>query len=152
MDWSRRCGAAGQRVPMLGICVGMQILFDQSEEFGLHPGLGLVPGEVRRLPDPAPGRRGMRVPNVGWRALCPRVDDPVLGDLAFDTMTYFVHSYAVEPKDAADIAATIEFNGRDVVAAIHRGNIMGFQFHPEKSGEAGIALIRRFLDFSPGLN
>ena len=139
---------AARRVPMLGICVGMQILFHRSEEFGFHPGLGLVPGEVRRLPDLAPGRRGMRVPNVGWRTLRPQAGDPFLGDLAPDTMAYFVHSYAVAPENPGDVAATIDFNGRDVVAAIHHGNILGFQFHPEKSGEAGMALIRRFLDFS----
>ncbi len=144
--------AIGRRVPTLGICVGMQILSEGSEEFGRHPGLGVLEGEVRRLPDLPPGERGIRVPNVGWRTLRPRAGDPVLGDLAPETMTYFVHSYAFEPARASDIAATIDFNGRDVAAVVRRGSVMGFQFHPEKSGPAGLALIRRFMALGPGAN
>lgn len=144
--------AIAGRVPVLGICVGMQILAEASEEFGRHPGLGVLEGEVRRLPDLPPGERGIRVPNVGWRALAVRGGDPVLGDLALNTMAYFVHSYAFAPKHDSDVAATIDFNGRPVAAVVRRGHVMGFQFHPEKSGPAGLALIRRFMALAPGAN
>lgn len=144
--------AVARRVPLLGICVGMQILGDESEEFGRHPGLGILGGTVRRLPSPAGGERGMRIPNVGWRAIEARAEDPILGDLAPGTMAYFVHSYALAPQDPADIAATITFNGVPVAAAVRRGSVMGYQFHPEKSGPAGLALIRRFLALGAGAN
>jgi imidazole glycerol-phosphate synthase subunit HisH len=144
--------AIARRVPTLGICVGMQILSEGSEEFGRHPGLAVLDGRVRRLPDLPAGERGIRVPNVGWRALKPRAGDPVLGDLAPETMTYFVHSYAFGPARASDVAATIDFNGRAIAAVVRRGSVMGFQFHPEKSGPAGLALIRRFMALGPGAN
>lgn len=133
--------------PLLGICLGMQILADRSEEFGLHEGLGFIPGTVKRLPEGGEGSNIIRIPNVGWRALKPVPGDPFLGDLARGTMMYFVHSYAPLVEDAAHVAATIEVNGVDVAAAIRRGNVVGFQFHPEKSGPAGLDLLRRFLDF-----
>jgi len=144
--------AVARHVPLLGICVGMQILAEAGEEFGRHPGLGVLQGEVKRLPDLAPGERGIRVPNVGWRVLRTRADDPVLGDLAPGTMTYFVHSYAFAPKYAHDVAATIDFNGRTVAAVVRRDHVMGYQFHPEKSGPAGLALIRRFMALPQGAN
>jgi glutamine amidotransferase len=142
--------AVARRVPVLGICVGMQILGEESEEFGRHRGLGVLEGGVRRLPEPAPGARGIRVPNVGWRALRVTSGDPVLGDLAPDTMAYFVHSYALAPAREADIAATIDVNGRAVAAVVRRGSVMGYQFHPEKSGPAGLALIQRFMAVGAG--
>lgn len=135
--------AAKRRTPLLGICVGMQILADRSEEFGEHTGLGLVPGVVRRLPEEAGG--GQRVPNVGWRVLYPRADDPLMGDVADGTMAYFVHSYAFEPKESSVVAATIKFNDTMIAAAIHQDNVTGYQFHPEKSGADGLALIRQFF-------
>lgn len=135
---------AGHRgIPFLGICLGMQLLTDRSEEFGDHVGLGLIPGVVRRLPE----GRDVRIPNVGWRELEPRPSDPLLGDLPDRTMMYFVHSYAPVPTDPTHIGATINVNGQHVAVAIRRGNVIGYQFHPEKSGPQGLELIRRFISF-----
>jgi imidazole glycerol-phosphate synthase subunit HisH len=120
--------------PLLGICVGCQLLLDEGEEFGRHPGLGLVPGVVRRLPEGA-----VRIPNVGWRRL-----EPAAGS-AFTGMVYFVHSYAPYARDEADVAATIALNGQRVPAALRRGSIVGVQFHPEKSGPVGLSLLARFI-------
>lgn len=132
--------AARAGKPVLGICLGMQLLAIASEEFGTHRGLGLVPGVVRRLPE-----GGMRIPNVGWRKLEADAEDFVAG--ADGQMVYFVHSYALEPEDPSVVAATISFNGTHAVAAIRSGALFGMQFHPEKSGPVGLELIRTFLDW-----
>lgn len=137
--------AAGRGVPLLGICLGMQMLCDASEEFGLHRGLGLIPGTVARLPDNDGGPGLLRIPNVGWRKLLPHGNDPVLGDLSTDQMCYFVHSFAATPTYPDHLIATIDFNGHHVAAAIRKDNVIGFQFHPEKSAEGGIAMLSRFL-------
>jgi len=137
---------ARRGTPLLGICLGMQMLVDRSEEFGPHEGLGLIPGTVKRLPEGDEDSNAVRIPNVGWRPLRPVPGDPFLGDLATGAMMYFVHSYAPVVEDAAHVAATIEVNGVDVAAVIRRGNVVGCQFHPEKSGPAGLDLLRRFLD------
>ncbi|MEZ5670409.1 MAG: imidazole glycerol phosphate synthase subunit HisH [Alphaproteobacteria bacterium] len=144
--------AAARGVPILGICVGCQLMLDRGEEFGAHAGLGLIPGAVARLPAPRSGDPdAIRIPNVGWRRLEVRPGAPVLDTLAPGTMMYFVHSYAPMVADPAHVAATIDVNGTAIPVAIHRGNLVGVQFHPEKSGPAGLALIGRFLaaDFSP---
>ena len=129
--------------PLLGICLGMQMLFDGSEEFGKYEGLGFLRGVVRRLPEGT-----MRIPNVGWRLLYPNAANHFLADIDQDTMVYFVHSYAVQPKEDAAVAATISFNGQETVIAVQHENIMGFQFHPEKSGPKGLMLLERFLTAS----
>jgi imidazole glycerol-phosphate synthase subunit HisH len=144
--------AIARRVPLLGICVGMQILAEASEEFGRHEGLGVLGGTVRRLTDPPTGTRGIRVPNVGWRTLTVRPRTTLFADLSPNTMTYFVHSYALEPAHLTDVEATIEVNERSVPAIVRRGSVMGYQFHPEKSGPAGLSLIRRFMSLQPGAN
>jgi glutamine amidotransferase len=141
------CVAAERGVPILGICVGCQLLLSRGEEFGSHDGLGLIPGTVSRLPaprddDPA----AIRIPNVGWRRLDVRPGTPVLGALGPDDMMYFVHSYAPRPDEPAHVLATIHVNGGDVPVAVRRGNIVGVQFHPEKSGPAGLRMLGRFLD------
>lgn len=142
--------AVKRRVPLLGICVGMQILAETGEEFGLHDGLGIWGGVVRRLPDPPMGVRGTRVPNVGWRALSARAG--YFADLPAGTMAYFVHSYALSPGEPGDVEATIDFNGAALPAIVRCGSAMGFQFHPEKSGPAGLSLIERFMALAPGAN
>lgn len=133
-------------VPLLGICVGMQVLAGQGEEFGLHEGLGLIPGTVKRLPEDETGQ-GIRIPNVGWRRLHVKAGHADLfGTDGDGPMVYFVHSYAPVPENADHVAATIAVNGREIAAVIRKGPIAGFQFHPEKSGAVGLAMLSRFLN------
>ena len=132
--------------PILGICVGCQLLLTRGEEFGQHDGLDLIPGTVARLPEPqADAPDAARIPNVGWRPLEVREGTPVIGSLKAAEWMYFVHSYAPMVDDEKDIAATIRINGADIPVAIVRDNIVGVQFHPEKSGPAGLRLLARFL-------
>ena len=133
--------------PFLGICVGMQVMFEAGEEFGEHAGLGIVKGRVTRIP--ASGARGPhKIPHIGWCELRPAQDwqgtifEPLDGTNA---SAYFVHSYMGVPE-AADRLATVDYDGVSVCAAIKRGNAYGCQFHPEKSGETGLAVLRRFME------
>jgi glutamine amidotransferase len=138
--------AAARGVPILGICVGCQLLLSRGEEFGDHEGLGLIPGTVSRLPSPrADDPTCIRIPNVGWRALDARPNSRVLGKLGPSQMMYFVHSYAPRPENDAHVSASIAINGENVAVAVERDNIAGVQFHPEKSGPVGLALLAHFL-------
>lgn len=143
-----RAAASGKRI--LGICLGMQLLTTRSEEFGDHNGLNLIGGEVLRLP--GPDRKAMdfdRVPNTGWRRV--KLRDRVLSlcHSSGDPYYYFVHSYGVRCTENADVAATITVNNEEISAIVGRGNIWGFQFHPEKSGLAGLALLKYFVRSGP---
>jgi imidazole glycerol phosphate synthase glutamine amidotransferase subunit len=132
--------AAQEGVPVLGICLGLQLLFDESEESPGVAGLGLVPGVVRRL------RTERKVPHIGWSEVAWREDAllaPATGGAAASTY-YFVHSYACDPLDPADVLATAE-HGSQFVAAAGHGSVMGVQFHPEKSSAAGLDLLGRWL-------
>lgn len=134
--------AASSGTPILGICLGMQLLADESSEFGSHRGLGLVPGKVRRLP-----AGSTRIPNVGWRRL--DWDDDGTAEAAGvspDDMVYFVHSYGFEAENSEDVVATTEFNGEGPAAIVRRDAVVGMQFHPEKSANTGLALINWFLN------
>jgi glutamine amidotransferase len=140
--------AAKRGVPVFGICLGMQLLASESEEHGLHQGLGLMPGRVVRL---SATETGFRVPNIGWcdaRASRPSV----LFDSAAGGCFYHVHSFHLVPKEGASVAATINYSGRDVVVAVERENLFGVQFHPEKSQDDGLELLARFFQHlrSPG--
>ncbi len=139
------CDAAGSGTPLLGICLGMQLLFDGSTEFGSHEGLGLIPGRVARLPAADAATGGQRIPNVGWRRLGRRDGSALLSSCGADAMFYFVHSYVPEPASDGDVIGSLDFNGRKVAVLVERGRVFGCQFHPEKSGPEGLKLLREFL-------
>lgn len=126
----RRHASEGR--PLLGICLGMQLLADTSEEHGLHEGLGIVPGRVVRL---APSDPSLPVPNIGW---CDVATDG--GDDAY----YFAHGYHLVPDDPADVAGAFDYGG-PVTAIVRRGSVTGVQFHPEKSQDAGLEMLERFV-------
>lgn len=125
--------------PFLGICLGMQALFDGSEEGPGIRGLGLIPGRVRRLPD-----RGLKIPHMGWNSLTPDKESPLLDGLPADPYVYFVHSYACEADKPEDVLARARY-GIDFHAAVQRGNVAGMQFHPEKSGPVGERMLMNFI-------
>ncbi len=136
---------AARGTPLLGICLGMQLMFSRSDEFGDHAGLDLIAGRVRRLSPPDGGVDAVRIPNVGWRTIRWRRPDPLVRAAGDRAMYYFVHSYAPVPDDPAHVRATIALNGDDVVVVARRNNLVGVQFHPEKSGPAGLMLLGRFV-------
>ena len=135
------CLAAEIGVPVLGICLGMQLLAEESEEFGRHKGLGLIPGQVVRLQTRHPGER---VPNIGWCDVMPAPKAALYRGVAPGTALYFAHSYALACRDADDVVATIRFGGETVTVGVQRGNIHGAQFHPEKSQDGGLAILTAF--------
>lgn len=138
--------------PILGICIGMQILFDVSEEFGQHRGLGLLPGRVTAVPGTTVSGKAHRVPHIGWDQLIyPETGRRWGGTLLAPhdggcPAVYFVHSFAANPTDPSDRLADCDYGGHRICAAVQRRNLMATQFHPERSGETGLAVIRRFLE------
>jgi imidazole glycerol-phosphate synthase subunit HisH len=136
-----------KKKPMFGICVGLQVLATESEELGVHAGLGWMPGRVRRL---RAEEKKLRVPHIGWNSAKICVDHPVFRSVPADATFYFVHSFAFEPVDRSCVAATCEY-GEDFVCAIAKDNIVATQFHPEKSQTAGLTLLANFLEWSPKL-
>ena len=126
--------------PFLGICVGMQILFDESSEFGPVRGLGVLPGRVVRFRS-----TGVKIPHMGWNAVTPRGAVPALAGIDDGTWFYFVHSYYAEPADPRHVAATAEYGGEEFTAAVARDNVFATQFHPEKSQAAGLRLLANFV-------
>mgnify|MGYP001250018019 CR=1 FL=1 len=140
----RRAAAGG--TPLLGICLGMQLLLEESEEHGRHAGLGLLPGRVVRL---VADRPGFRVPNIGWCDVAPARDGLLFPAGTEAAPFYFVHSFRADIA-AEYVAATIDFSGRPVTAALERGNVFGVQFHPEKSQDAGLDLLARWVEHLRG--
>ncbi|MEA5391120.1 imidazole glycerol phosphate synthase subunit HisH [Cyanobium gracile UHCC 0139] len=136
----RRSCASGR--PLLGICLGLQLLFETSEE-GRAEGLGLLAGRVRSLPRLA----GHPLPHMGWAPLIPAADSPLLPAATPEAWVYFVHSFAAEPAEATATAALVDYGGTPVTAAVWQGTIAACQFHPEKSGPVGEAMLRRWLDW-----
>jgi len=136
----QRAGRDG--VPLIGICLGMQLLAEASEEHGDHEGLGLIGGRVTRLQTNDPS---YRVPNIGWCDTHPDKSSILFPDLDEARSFYYVHSYHLNCTDPQDAAAHIEFSGQNVTVAVERGNIFGAQFHPEKSQDAGLDMLERFV-------
>lgn len=131
-------------MPFLGICVGLQVLLDRSEEGETHPCLGVAPGAVRRLP------QGIIVPHMGWNAVRQvQPEHPLWDGIADTTPFYFVHSYVCDVADPAWIAGETAYGG-DFASVLARGSVMGTQFHPEKSGAAGLRLLRNFARIVAG--
>ena len=144
--------------PVLGICVGMQMLFDASDEFGEHAGLGLLPGRVRRIRPRAVNGLEPKVPHIGWSALEAPNGTPddlwitsMMAGVAQGSCAYFVHSFTVDPTHEQDRLVDTYYFGDRLCAAVKRDNLMGTQFHPEKSGSTGLAILSGFarLDGSP---
>lgn len=133
---------ASQGVPILGICLGMQMLAESSTEHGDHDGLGLIPGSVIRLEISEPD---CRVPNIGWYDCRPEGNGVLFPASAKNQTFYFVHSYHFVCTDRTSVAATIDYGGQKIAAAVERGNVFGVQFHPEKSQDHGLALLDRFV-------
>jgi imidazole glycerol-phosphate synthase subunit HisH len=134
--------AAG--MPVLGICLGMQLALDSSEELGGSAGLGFVPGEVRRISAGA-----LKLPHIGWNEVTFGGDSPLLRDLPRRCAFYHVHSYAAHPADAEAVLGTAEY-GERFASAIQRGSFYGVQFHPEKSSAAGLRLLANFATICAG--
>jgi glutamine amidotransferase len=131
--------AARAGKPIIGLCVGLQMMFDEGHEFGVHRGLGLLPGRVVKFP------AGMRVPHVGWNQVEFKRTHPVFSDLPDQSFFYFVHSYYVETNDRSCVIGETEYESR-FASVCGRANILGVQFHPEKSQTAGLKLLRNFAN------
>lgn len=134
--------------PFLGICLGMQMMLDEGEEFEKTPGLGLLPGRVERLPERGVNGQNMTVPHMGWASIQPNKTSwqgSLLEAVPESNAFYFVHSYYADVANNADQLAVFDFGGHAITAAIQRDNKIGCQFHPEKSGELGLKLVEAFL-------
>ncbi len=129
--------AALEDKPLLGICLGMQLLFDRSYENGTYKGLSLLPGEIVRIP-----ANGVKIPQVGWNSLKITKKSPLFDGLPEDPYVYFVHSYYLQTS--ADIVSATTFYGEELNVSAQRGNIYALQFHPEKSGDVGLHILKNF--------
>ncbi len=127
--------------PFLGICLGLQLLFSESEEMGRHAGLNILPGKVRRFPDRD------RVPQIGWNQIHIRKKSPILSGVPNGSFFYFVHSYYVDPDDEGDVVSTTDYS-RDYTSIAARENAFGIQFHPEKSQALGLLILKNFAELS----
>ena len=148
LDDAIRCFAETGR-PLLGICVGMQMMLSYSEEFGHHPGFGFIPGKVTAIPGHGADGTPHPVPHIGWNGLQTggrTWDGTLLSGTQQGTAFYFVHSFAAAPENPNDVLATCDYDGHAIVAAVVHDNMVGVQFHPEKSGPAGLAVLESFLN------
>lgn len=133
--------------PFLGICLGMQMLFDSSEEFGFHAGLSFVSGKVVAIPKQAIHGHQQKIPNISWCELHAknRWKGSIFDNIKDGEAVYFIHSFEAIPMDKKNILAVYNFGGREIVAAVKHNNVYGCQFHPEKSGTVGLKIISSFL-------
>lgn len=149
-------------IPFLGICVGMQLMFDESNEMGIHQGLGLMAGKVKRFPEklsmvngqlsivndpqtPAPNLQSLKIPHMGWNQLEPAWESPLLAGVNKGDYTYFVHSYYCDPDDATAVLAWTDY-GFPFASVVQKDNVYGLQFHPEKSQSVGLQILKNFLE------
>jgi glutamine amidotransferase len=132
--------AVERGVPLLGICLGMQFMFEASEEMGEYRGLGLLPGHVVRFSEDGP-----KVPHIGWNQLNKTRDSALLRGVSDGAYAYFVHSYYADPDDPNDVLASTDY-GLDFASVVGRGNVFGVQFHPEKSQAVGLRILRNFVE------
>jgi len=132
------CQFIAEGRPFLGVCIGLQVLFTSTEEDGGHECLGIIPGQVRRLP------QGPKIPHMGWNQVKQRVAHPVFNGIPDEANFYFVHSYYVEPDDKSLVAGETEY-GIPLCSVIAKDNLVATQFHPEKSGEAGLKIYDNFI-------
>ncbi|MBQ6383353.1 MAG: imidazole glycerol phosphate synthase subunit HisH [Clostridia bacterium] len=136
----RKEAASGK--PLLGICLGMQLLFERSYEYGIHEGLGLLKGEIRPIAEKIPA--SFKIPQMGWNALSIMKESRILKDIREGEYVYFVHSYSATGCDESLVAVTDY--GAELTACVEKDNIMGCQFHPEKSGDTGIRILKNFCE------
>jgi glutamine amidotransferase len=141
---------ARRQTPLLGICLGMQLLLEESEEFGITAGLGLIPGRVIPVPAKTLSGNTQKIPHIGWSALHPSSasggwNETLMQDNRPGEAAYFVHSFMAAPADPLHRIAECEYGGHLIPATIGRDRITGCQFHPEKSGEVGLKILRRFI-------
>lgn len=125
-----------QEKPLLGICLGMQMFFEKSYEYGEHEGLGLLQGEIKRLPD------GVKIPHMGWNSLDIKMRSPLFEGLPEQPYVYFVHSYHLQTE--ANIVSATTYYGKEIQIAAQKQNIFALQFHPEKSGDVGLKILQNF--------
>ena len=138
--------AAFSGVPIMGVCLGMQLLFDKSYEYGKHSGLGLIHGEIRPIADFIP--KELKIPHIGWNKLKILKKHPLLKYTGDNDFAYFVHSFcATDCKES--VLATTEY-GADITAVVAKSNVLGCQFHPEKSGDAGLKILKAFCELKRG--
>ena len=142
----RELALAGK--PLLGICVGMQLLMSVGEEMGEWPGLNLIPGRVARFQfaDSQPGPQRLKVPHIGWNQITPKQDHPLIAGVKAGSYAYFVHSYHPVVSDPAHVVAVTDY-GYEFPSVIARDTVWGIQFHPEKSQDTGLAMLRNFIQF-----
>ena len=138
--------SADKGVPILGICLGMQLLFEQSSEFGISKGLGLIKGEINKIPSVGLNGYKLKVPHIGWNELIINKSSfQIVDGIETNDSVYFVHSYKVEEMEESDLVAHCKYDGLVLPSIIQRRNIIGCQFHPEKSGEIGLKIFDNFL-------
>lgn len=132
--------AVDKKIPFLGICLGLQLMFESSEESKGVTGLGLLPGEIVRIPD----KEGLKVPHMGWNNIKVREDSRLFAGLPDNPYVYFVHSYYLKAREEAIVAATTEYSVK-IHAAVEKDNLFACQFHPEKSSEVGLKILKNFV-------